>query len=382
MKQTGNASNFYHDRDYVVPLGSCLGAVKGMSNLRDRKPVAGFSRSSYYRIRKYLRNAVAKFRVFVTLTLPTSELDRIRGNPYLAKRWLGKFHTILSREIGDVTVLWKLEFTGAGVPHYHLACDRYIPKAWLSDAWWRACGKISASHRKSGTNVKQIYGARSGAIRYMSKYISKQEVGAQDYSGFGRVWGIWGDRSVVSRSTIIRREDLADAPLEDKQYLDRLSDRIKEKIGEYLAAGLITLHQATEFIMYCRIAGIQGRQAWHVLTKMLRDYDAFYRQTVERARKIKAERSKNGGTVDRDRRHIPAGSGGSEGNHRAQASNAQHGLQAVSKQDAQADFWPQKPTIYHQSLLAGTLRARGLTTYPGGITKYKDGTVSFFRAPS
>ena len=77
-----------------------------------------------------------------------------------------KFREYLRRKY-DVppTYISVLEFTKAGVPHLHVLIDRYIPQAWISDAWEKlGGGKIVFIKR---VTIEKV-------ARYLSKYLTKE----------------------------------------------------------------------------------------------------------------------------------------------------------------------------------------------------------------
>ncbi len=62
-------------------------------------------------------------------------------------------------------------------------------RAFVANAWYEICGKISDDHLLAGTQVKRVRSRRDW--EHLTKYIGKKEK-LQDKSLMtGRVWGVW-----------------------------------------------------------------------------------------------------------------------------------------------------------------------------------------------
>lgn len=161
--------------------------------LRNRKKVEGFTESSAYRMRKFIREVTPEFRSFVTLTYPV-EFEVTCAE---SKRHLKLFTQRLDRLFSDqanFAWFWFLEFQGNGQIHYHLLLTHYIHKKLLSQYWYDICQTGNPKHLKSGTSIESVRSGRAGIARYCSKYAqktqSKQITGLRPYQGTpGRFWG-------------------------------------------------------------------------------------------------------------------------------------------------------------------------------------------------
>ena len=100
---------------------------------------------------------------FVTLTLDPS---KIKGDPirYLNDAF-AKLRIYLKRYFGSSPrYIRVLEFQENGSPHFHLLVDRYVPWAWLQEAWQAVGGGLFV-------NIKFVDVHRIS--RYLSKYLTK-----------------------------------------------------------------------------------------------------------------------------------------------------------------------------------------------------------------
>lgn len=181
---------------------------KGSSN---RSAICSFSERSRRRLRSFLRNSVAKYRVFITLTYPPGHGTNGDECKKHLKNFLERLKRLQSnrtdRRIGHDgkawSVLWFQEWQGNGRIHFHLCATHDFPKEWLSQVWFEIVGSENLDHLKAGTQIKRLTGGRSAMSKYASKYCSKTEQ-KQVPKGFGwvgRFWGVWGDAFSVAAAT-------------------------------------------------------------------------------------------------------------------------------------------------------------------------------------
>lgn len=133
--------------------------------------------------------------LFVTLTYPAA-FPTMRAS----KRDLDVFGKRIRRKYPQASYFWRLEPQRRGAPHYHLIVFGvdFIPKTWLSRAWFEVVGTKDPVHLKAGTQVKRIRSWR-GVWSYASKYLAKvegevvnEETGEVLGDEWGRHWGIVG----------------------------------------------------------------------------------------------------------------------------------------------------------------------------------------------
>jgi hypothetical protein len=129
---------------------------------------------------------------FLTLTYPSVY-------PKEWREWkdeLRAFRERVRRQFGDeVSGLWKLEFQERGAPHFHVLV--YFPdgvsvgwlRKWVSRSWYEVVGSGDPKHLKAGTNVSRVYGQAGKLMRYLSKYMAKEQATERPT---GRIWGLWG----------------------------------------------------------------------------------------------------------------------------------------------------------------------------------------------
>lgn len=180
----------------IVPIGPRERHQEGGGK---RGIIRGFSKASQGRFRQEfgkLRRDEVERGHFVTLTIP-KELAEAEGEEVAGcvKRSLERWCKRLERAWGTVCVYWKIEPHRDGVPHLHLLVLGVTDlasaegKAWVSRAWFEVCGTGLEKHLRAGTQVQPV-GSYNGAMSYASKYIGKEV----DVTGYGRIWGVKGNR--------------------------------------------------------------------------------------------------------------------------------------------------------------------------------------------
>lgn len=185
-------------------------------SLRGTAPVAGgmrgeissLSKASSRRLRRFLQESKARWSAFLTLTLPAGTYPAPKVKAWF-RRFLRLLRERLTEDFGKQwTVVWVIEHTKAGTPHFHLVSSGFVPRVWLSDAWWHACGNLSPEHRKAGTQVEAVRDQTKTGT-YLCKYLTKSATNRPEKRAWsGKCWGVIGDRSLVGAPTV--RLTLAD----------------------------------------------------------------------------------------------------------------------------------------------------------------------------
>lgn len=120
---------------------------------------------------------------FLTLTYPKGD-----PNATLAKTHLDTFLKRLRRLFPTAAALWKLEYTKAATPHFHLLL--FGVPFWhhrrAASAWAQIVGSNHPSHRAAGTRIETLNSKRH-ALRYIAKYVSKASPIPNSHRG--RIWG-------------------------------------------------------------------------------------------------------------------------------------------------------------------------------------------------
>jgi hypothetical protein len=103
---------------------------------------------------------------FVTLTFDPKKIPYgIDPFDYAAVTW-GKMRTYLERRYQNhVLFVRVLELHVSGMPHYHVLVDRFIPVAWLREAWTAVGG---------GSQVDIEFVDVHSVSGYLAGYITKQ----------------------------------------------------------------------------------------------------------------------------------------------------------------------------------------------------------------
>lgn len=103
---------------------------------------------------------------FLTLTLdPKNIPENEDRHKYIWKVW-AKFRTYLKRKLKEkISYVCVLELHKSGLPHLHILVNRFIPQAWISNAWNAVGGgKIVFIEKiKEGKHI----------AHYLSKYLTK-----------------------------------------------------------------------------------------------------------------------------------------------------------------------------------------------------------------
>lgn len=194
----------------------------GISALSGRGEIGGFSASSRYRMRRYLRETETEYRTFITVTYPA---DIGQNDSKSSKNDLRVFIQLLKRNVEArgqdraFSAFWFLEFQKRGAIHYHLFCTHGFDIEWLRCAWADCAvrrfpdkvplrGNTLALWRAayaSGSSIESIREGRDGIAAYAAKYASKfdQKLIPVDFfpGGVGRFWGVCGRGKRLSAST-------------------------------------------------------------------------------------------------------------------------------------------------------------------------------------
>jgi hypothetical protein len=169
-----------------------------------RGVIEQFSTRSATRLRRYLGNTSIDYIGFITLTLPLGIKDVVDGR--ILKVKFDTFIKCLQRRFKDLSLVWVLEFTENGMPHFHCLCNLFVGKSMLSEMWAATWSDLMSEEMnvlmvEAGTNVKTIenYG---DTVRYLSYLYKKgQKAVPELFVHVGRFWGIRGKRAVVAADT-------------------------------------------------------------------------------------------------------------------------------------------------------------------------------------
>lgn len=174
-----------------------------------RGEVKGFSRNSRVRLLDALHAVYFEKATFVTLTYP----GVFPTDGQEVKRHLKNFRARLERKYGQFQVVWRVEFQRRGAPHYHLLLfdAPFIPRVWVSLAWYQIVNSSDERHLTAGTQVKgPIHREKSKAIMtYVSKYVGKiddNEVPG-GYENVGRHWGFWNKQEAETLELDITKSE-------------------------------------------------------------------------------------------------------------------------------------------------------------------------------
>jgi len=177
-------------RDYVAPVREDRGRSASSLDSRQQKCTNSPLRENQARRRRGrgFHRAMSGLRLgggLRLITLTTSEASWEAGK-IIQKSWRALLMRLRRRGwcTGYVRVV---EFTKAGLPHYHVIIrGRYIPQSYLSRIW-------AAIHLSPIVDVRRVRG-RVGAASYLAKYLGKDPYARYSWSwdwvwkGFVRDW--------------------------------------------------------------------------------------------------------------------------------------------------------------------------------------------------
>jgi hypothetical protein len=160
-----------------------------------RGKITGFSNKSRRNLMKKLGKVNKKdLPLWVTLTYP----DEFDVDIMAMRKHFERFRRRLDRR--GWSGIWRVEWVqrksglhiGSYYPHYHLliwGVDMVTFRAWVANAWWECCGKLSEKHFEAGTSVDNIHNWKQLCC-YVSKYMAKTEQLPDNFDTIGRLWGV------------------------------------------------------------------------------------------------------------------------------------------------------------------------------------------------
>ena len=198
----------------------------------ERKQIEGFSGRSASRMRKYLRETMSEYGVFITLTYPYGHgFDGERAKRDLAamlKRMRRYTHS--DAVWHDYSSFWFLEFQERGSIHFHIFSTHRFPKELIANWWYEIVGSDDERHRRAGTRIEKIKAGKHGICAYASKYAAKQcQKSVPESFGFvGRFWGVSGRRDTMSAVTWVEAADALGKSVQ--RQLKRINNLVEEGI--------------------------------------------------------------------------------------------------------------------------------------------------------
>jgi hypothetical protein len=184
-----------------------------VSNLKNRKEIAKFTKSSRNRLAKYARCSNSNYRALATLTYPSGFTVSGRDAQAHLKALWKRYNRLKVRSGGvhgeRASWLWFREFQVNGQLHFHFFTNFFIPKAWLSKAWYDIVNSGNPDHLKSGTNIKRVNHGKAGIASYCLKYAKKEEqkTPPKGFKDLGRFWGVFGERSMSAATVSYTLDD-------------------------------------------------------------------------------------------------------------------------------------------------------------------------------
>lgn len=165
-----------------------------------RGKIKGCSFKSKRSARLLLEDHGEEFITKACLTYP----EAFPMNGKEVKNHLQRLIKRMYRYCGDLKYFWILEFQERGAPHLHLLLDKYIPKDWLSKAWYEVVRAGDPRHLAAGTFIKKIDDPDHD-IGYLTTYLGK-EYQKNVPDGFGDVGRFWGSNMTLKENLTLKLE--------------------------------------------------------------------------------------------------------------------------------------------------------------------------------
>lgn len=190
---------------------------------RDR--IECFTESSRKRFGRYLKNAKARYRSFITLTYPPGYGISGRQCKRDLDAFIKRFRRFSSSK-RNWSIVWWQEWQKNGRLHYHLLSTEYIHHNRIAGWWYDICGSKNRDHFKAGTEIRKIRGNPSQLSSYAVKYAvkSEQKQVPRGFSIPGRFWGVVG-----YRDTVVAAIRLSTLKLEDPDIAEAFDSLRKER---------------------------------------------------------------------------------------------------------------------------------------------------------
>lgn len=166
------------------------------------------------------------------ITFPIHVHEKIGWNVVWYKEYLKRFLQDVKDQL-DCVIVWKLEFHKSGYPHWHLLFEYSDERKFIAKAVVLHVSNILNEfdfteeqkedfikfqfHEKNLSNVQE----NDIGIKYVSKYIDKEESAYSDYS-FGRYWGIINAQRMQKKHFEVVCESLITEENILKIYLDSI----------------------------------------------------------------------------------------------------------------------------------------------------------------
>lgn len=201
-----------------VLIESIIEGVKNDGNNQSKRGIVrSFSTKSSSSMGRYLRGCVSDYKYMLTLTYPENCEQSIN-----AKSHLKSFVLRLQRHLDSVglfgteskgtelhhqqsSFFWFVEFQRNGSPHFHILTNYRFDYKLVATCWYEVVGTADRKHLDAGTRTERLRLGRKGCVSYAKKYARKNEQKElppmYKDSGFGRWWGIIGNRAVVEAAT-------------------------------------------------------------------------------------------------------------------------------------------------------------------------------------
>lgn len=262
----------------------------GMGYVPDgRGSVGGFSESSAYRMRRYLRETKCEYRTMVTLTYPPGfGIDGTRSKNDL-RRFVQELRRYAKNERWGC--FWFLEFQRNGRIHFHLFVSDYYDKSWIASTWFRIVGSNDENHLRAGTRIEQIKHGRKGISSYASKYAAKfeQKLIPNGFGWVGRFWGVQGYKERVAAAIVLEKAVLG-AP-EVKKRVQKLISRLKTLQSQNKSKNLTQkLKKAYPGIFACWVLNENEREIAESIQKNVEFIEIF--AALHERREVRIEQTR------------------------------------------------------------------------------------------
>ena len=231
----------------------------------ERERVVEFSVRSAQRMRRYLRESLADYKIMLTLTYPMGlgeDGARAKRDLCAMLKRMRRYVENVGVDVNRYSAFWFLEFQSRGAVHFHLFLTHRFPKEWIAKSWYEIVGSEDKRHLAAGTRIESFKGGKHGISAYATKYAAKQtqkEVPA-GFGDPGRFWGVSGYRCTMSADAFVSH-DIAEVK-SVKRKLSVINAEISDALDKGKAVKIEKVEGAHVF--YVKSLAVMAKIKWAV----------------------------------------------------------------------------------------------------------------------
>lgn len=231
----------------------------------EREKIIQFSVRSAQRMRRYLRESLADYKIMLTLTYPMGlgeDGARAKRDLCAMLKRMRRYVEGVGVDVNRYSAFWFLEFQSRGAIHFHLFLTHRFPKEWIAKNWYEVVGSDDLRHLAAGTRIESFKSGKHGISAYATKYAAKQAQ-KEVPSGFGdpgRFWGVSGFRCTMSADAFVCLEVAEGKAV--KRKLSAINEELSKALDRGKAVKVETIEGAHVF--YIKSLAVKARITWLV----------------------------------------------------------------------------------------------------------------------